>query len=67
MNRTLLKEVMEKKNVTITTLSETARINKSTLSRILSGETECNVSTASKIASALKLSNKTAFQIFFAE
>ena len=65
MNRKLLKSEMEKKNITISTLADMAKINKSTLSRMLSGETECNVATASKIASALKLSNKAAYQIFF--
>lgn len=67
MNKEMLKDVMEKKNMSITTLAETAKINKSTLSRILSGENECNVSTAGKIAAALNLSNKTAYLIFFAE
>lgn len=65
MNRELLKSEMEKRKVNVTTLSELAKINKSTLSRMLSGETECNVATAGKIATALKLSNKVAFQIFF--
>lgn len=65
MNRELLKTEMERRKLTVTELSEMARINKSTLSRVLSGETDCTVSTAGKIANALKLSNKKTYQIFF--
>ena len=65
MNRELLRAEMNKRNMNASELAELANVEKSTISRILSGETACTVATAGKIAQAMRLSNKATIQIFF--
>ena len=52
----LLQNEMNKKKLNITQLSEISGIDKSTISRFMSGERVCSVQTAQKIALALDLS-----------
>lgn len=65
MNQALLKEEMDKRNMTATDLARIADVDKSTISRILSGEAICTVATAAKISNAMKLSNRATMSIFF--
>lgn len=66
MNAVKLAEAMKERDISITELSDKAKIEKSTISRILSGQiSSCTVDTAGKIISALELDPVTARQIFF--
>lgn len=66
MNAVKLAEAMRERDISITELSDKAKIEKSTISRILSGQiSSCTVDTAGKIISVLELDPITAKQIFF--
>jgi len=65
MNQALLKEEMEKRNMTAADLARIAEVDKSTISRILSGDAICTVATAAKISNAMRLSNRATMSIFF--
>ena len=64
-NLEMLKEEMAKRNCNITKLSELSNIDKSTISRFLSGNQTCTVETAQNISEALHLSSTKAGLIFF--
>ena len=65
MNSAMLKEEMDKRSLSAADLARAANIDKSTISRILSGEAICTVATAAKISNAMCLSNKAIMSIFF--
>lgn len=67
MNREKLKSEMEKRGLNGEKLAELSKISPATISRILSGERGCTIDVARKIAKAMKLSNKTAYEIFFGQ
>ena len=67
MNRQLLKEEMDKRGLNITRLAEVSGVDKSLISRILSGDRDCNVLTAQKLAKGMKLSNTKTVLIFFGD
>lgn len=63
----LLKREMEDKNINISKLSELSGVDKSVISRLVSGESKtCTVDTAQRISEALKLSYTKRGLIFFA-
>lgn len=64
MNRERLKAEMEKRELNGEKLAELSKTSPATISRILSGQRGCTVEVARKIAQAMKLSNKTAYEIF---
>ena len=65
MNRDLLKAELSKRNLSVTELADIVGVNKTTIYRMLNGETVCSVRIAAKIINALKLKPKTATLIFF--
>ena len=66
MDALKLAAVMKEKSVSISELADKANVEKSTISRILSGQvTSCTVDTAGKIINALSLDMPTANSIFF--
>lgn len=65
MNRDLLKAELAKRNMSVDELASLVGMNKSTIYRVMNGDTWCSVKTAAKIINALKLKPKTAMQIFF--
>lgn len=68
INTELLKQEMNDKNYNISRLSKESKIDKSVLSRIISGESKtCTVETAQNISEALDLSSKKRVSIFFAK
>lgn len=67
MNRELLRAEMNKRGMNQTQLAELTNIAPSIISRILSGERDCNVATAAKIVNAMKLKPAVATEIFFNE
>ena len=65
INTELLKQEMNDKNYNISKLSKESKIDKSVLSRIISGESKtCTVETAQNISEALDLSSKKRVSIF---
>lgn len=67
INIQLLESKMKEKELSINELSRLSDVDKSVISRILSGETNsCTLITANKLSKALKLSNKETISIFFA-
>ena len=68
INTELLKQEMSDKNFNISRLSKESKIDKSVLSRIISGESKtCTVETAQNISEALDLSSRKRMSIFFAK
>lgn len=65
MNRDKLKAEMDKRDLSGEKLAELSDISPATISRILSGQRGCTIEVARKIARAMKLTNKTAYEIFF--
>lgn len=67
INIQLLESKMKEKELSINELSRLSDVDKSVISRILSGKTNsCTLITANKLSKALKLSNKETISIFFA-
>lgn len=67
MNRELLKEEMDKQNLSMADLARLAEVDRSTIYRILNGDQKCTVKVAAKITNGMKLKPKLATQIFFDE
>lgn len=67
MNLEALKSEMDRQKVSAAELSRLSGVDKSTISRILNGVSGCSVSSAKRIALALKLKPKLASTIFFEE
>ena len=67
MNKELLKEEMDKQHLSMADLARIAEVDRSTISRILSGEQICSVKIAARITNGMKLKPKLATQIFFEE
>lgn len=65
MNRDLLKAELAKRNLSVDELANLVGMNKSTIYRVINGDTWCSVRTAAKIINALKLKPTIATQIFF--
>jgi len=65
MNKELLKAEMDKRKMSANDLADIAGVNRSTIWRILTGETVCSTPIAAKIVNGMKLSPKTATAIFF--
>lgn len=65
MNRELLREEMDKRGMNQSQLAELANVDRSAISRILSGDQDPGVKIAAKIVNAMKLKPKLATQIFF--
>lgn len=64
MNTSKLRELMWNKRITQKSLAELTEIDEGTLSRILSGQRNCSLSKAQKIAKVMKLNNKQIIEIF---
>lgn len=67
MNRDLLKKELADRNLSITDLASLVGMDRSTIHRVVNGETMCSVKTAAKIINALKLKPTIATQIFFGD
>ena len=65
MNREALKSEMEKKHLSADQLAAKSGVDRSTIYRILNGESNCSIESARKIVTALNLSAATAKSIFF--
>ena len=65
MNLKALKSEMERQNITVTQLANLSGVKRSTIYRIINGETYCNIETARKISTSLKLKPKQVSTIFF--
>ncbi len=65
MNREMLKTEMDKRKMSMSDLADMIGVNRSTIWRILTGETVCSTTIAAKIVNGMKLSPKTATAIFF--
>ena len=64
MNIKILKEELEHKGITQKELAMKCGINPSTISRIFSGNRDCTVEIAKRIAGELNLSHARATKIF---
>ncbi len=62
-----LKELIAKQGYNVISLSAKSGVDKSTISRLLNEKNSCSVSTAQKIAIALKMTPRVAGNIFFSE
>jgi len=67
MNIAELKSEMDRQNVSAAELSRRSGVDKSVISRVLSGKRGCSINNAKRIAVALKLKPKMASTIFFEE
>ena len=65
MNLEALKSEMDRQKITVTQLAEQSGVERSTIYRIINGESYCNIETARKIATTLKLKPKQVSTIFF--
>ena len=65
VNVELLKDEMDKKSLSISELSRISGVDKSTISRLLSEERQCSVSTAQALVMAMKIPSTRAGKIFF--
>jgi gp16 family phage-associated protein len=65
MNYKELKSEMDRQKVSVQQLASMSGVDRATIYRIIGGETECNIETARKIATALKLKPKQVTTIFF--
>ena len=65
MNREMLKTEMDKRKLSSSELADMIGVNRTTIWRILNGETVCSTAIAAKIVNSIKLSPKTATAIFF--
>ena len=65
MNTNLLKAELSKRNMSVDELADSIGVNRTTIYRLLKGETVCSVRIAAKIINAMKLKPKTATLIFF--
>lgn len=67
VNKDALKQELDKRKMTVDDLSDLTGIDRSTIYRILSGSSKCNVETATKIVNKLRLKPNVAMSIFFDE
>lgn len=67
VNKEALKQELDKRKMTVDDLSDLTGIDRSTIYRILSGSSKCNVETATKIVNKLRLKPNVAMSIFFEE
>ena len=65
VNIKLLKEEMDKNNVSVSELARMSNIDKSTISRLLNEQRTCSIATAQAIVQALNIPSKIAGLIFF--
>lgn len=65
MNIPAFKEELSKRELSIEEVAKMAEVDKTTIYRIINGESKCTVSTAAKIVNALKLKPSVATNIFF--
>lgn len=65
MNIELLKEEINNRSLSISELSKISNVDKSTISRLLSEERKCSISTAQALVNALDISSEKAGAIFF--
>lgn len=67
VNKEALKRELDSRKMTVDDLSDLTGIDRSTIYRILSGSSKCNVETATKIVNKLRLKPNVAMSIFFEE
>ena len=67
VNKEALKRELDKRNMSVEDLSDLTGVDRSTIYRILSGSSKCNVETATKIVNKLRLKPSVAMTIFFEE
>ena len=67
MNREALKAELSARNLSVDDLANRIGVNRTTIYRMINGDTVCSVGTAAKIINELKLDPHTAMHIFFEE
>jgi plasmid maintenance system antidote protein VapI len=65
MNLEALKNEIDKQNIPIADLAEKCGMDRTTIYRIINGQSGCSIESAKKLIAGLKLSKKTASLIFF--